>query len=131
MTAVLALEVDFAAAQIATQKRFDAARPACPRWCDRSCETDGHFGDAVIHTQAPAEVSSVADWNHVHNASVSVKAWRHDSLDETSVTAVIVDVSRAETATGDHAVLTANQARQLAAQLIQSADLVDPAGGVR
>jgi hypothetical protein len=126
MTDVLELHTADTIQAIADEARFDATRPACPPWCDNTCETTGHAGDSIIHTEAKASALTVPDHTTGGPGRVTVHAWRVDSLDETSVQGIELSVAEARTLLGDNAVLDPSQARKLAGELVAAADSLDP-----
>lgn len=120
------------AQMLADQERFHATRPPCPStWCDGGCEAEGHFGDAMLHSSPEVTIPATPDRVGVEGASVWVRAWRHDGLDEPSESGVEVDVSEAMSILPERANFSAEQARQLAAALTAAADMIDPVGGSR
>ena len=129
MTApTLTCETDMAdEAAVVRERLFDATRPPCPPWCTTTCTTADHHGDAVMHHAEPTAVPSVPDQTNVPHGVVTVRPWRIDELDRPSTAGIELAVDKARTLMEDHATLTAAQARQLAAALLDSADALDPA----
>lgn len=108
------------------EARFDATRPPCPScWCEIDCETDGHFGDAVLHQSRLAHVPADPDRNGA-TAHLLVCAQRHDVLDEPTTGHVEIDFRSAGSLLDDRAHLTAAQARYFAAEILRHADMIDP-----
>jgi hypothetical protein len=107
--------------------RFDATRQPCPTWCDGTCETVGHNGDAVIHTHELVAVESEADYLVGPPGKVTVQSSRIDQIDGSSVYGIELSVRDAETVMGDFATLTAAQARKLARELDAAASRIDQA----
>ena len=123
---VLAASLDIIPPHIAEQMlrmqaRFDAVRPPCPAFCDGSCETDGHFGDAVMHISdavlVPCESSRTGD----PNGSIQITAQRHDMLDQPSEECVNLNLDEAGNTIPTDAMLTAQQAYDLGAALMAAA----------
>jgi len=133
MTAPVAPEVAAALADLQRQAdRFAVTRQPCPSWCDGSCADEGDFGTAVIHQQQPQRVEIAPgqgdDWH------VLVKAWRHESTESGVEDTVDLDIRRNDDGSlVGFVTFTTAQARQLAAAVTCSADLLDPAnhGGAR
>jgi hypothetical protein len=115
-----------AVAHIEMERRFDATRPPCPSWCAGECVPENHFGDAVLHT-LDIDVPSTPDQIDAPDGTVTVQTWRIDNLDEPSSAGVTIDVSDAAGLFGESAVLSAAQARRLAAELLNAADRIDQA----
>jgi hypothetical protein len=111
---------------IVREARFDATRPPCPPWCDNSCRVDLHFGDAVMHSNQAVQVPSTAD-RIGEDGFVTVRAWRHDSLDERSTAGIQLGIEDAGSVLDDEAGFSAAQARKLASELLAAADRIDPA----
>lgn len=108
------------------QRQFDATRPPCPKdWCDGTCETEGHFGIAVMHVSKIAEVPAEAD-RIGDTGSVWVRAQRHDALTEPTTSLIEIDFNDSGSLIEERASFTPAQARQLAAQLLRHADMVEP-----
>lgn len=110
----------------ADQDRFDATRPPCASWCGTDCDTTGHMGDAIFHTSPEVTIPATPDQVSAKDASVWVRAWRYDGLNEPSSCGIELDLAAAKSILPDRANFTAAQARQLAAELLRQADLVEP-----
>jgi hypothetical protein len=108
------------------QAEFDATRPPCPKaWCDAGCETDGHFGDAVMHASDFVTVSAEAD--HIgETGEVWIRAQRHDSLTAPSDNLVEIDFQNAGSMIDEIVCFTPAQSRRFAAELLRHADLLEP-----
>jgi hypothetical protein len=127
MTATLATPVDARAAKFAEMSRreaaFAASRRPCPTWCDGTCDTEGHFGDAVLHH---CDATTVPITGEAGPGTVTVGLWQHDSLDEPSDSGVVLDVTTAKWIFPGLANFTAAQARELAVELLRHADRIEP-----
>lgn len=126
--AILAAHREAAFAEMARrQSLFDATRPPCPKhWCDEDCETNGHVGDAIIHSSDSVTVETTADNIHKPIGSVEIRSWRYDALDEPTTSGVEVDLTNAGWMFIECANFNAAQARKLAAEMLRHADLIDP-----
>lgn len=113
------------AAELEKQRLFDATRPPCPPWCDLMCETEGHFGDAILHVSGATKVAAEAD--QIGDVGfIWLQAQRHDSLTDSASVCIEVDIADSGSLIEERAVFTAAQARQFAAELLRHADLIDP-----
>lgn len=126
MTAVLEVPTSTFGEMLKRERRFEATRMPCPHWCDGTCATAGHFGDAMLHTQERAVVEAVPDRIGAPTGRVTIHAWRDDNLDEPTTWGVELDVTESGSEIGDCATFTAAQARQLGMELLAAADRVDP-----
>lgn len=105
---------------------FDATRPADPDWCDKTCDTLGHFGDAILHHSVHEFVPADIDFGMTPRGSIEVRAVRHDSLSEGSEGAVEMGDPGGLFVKDDRVFFTVDNARRLAAKLLQAADRVQP-----
>lgn len=128
MTAPTLINWDLRVAQQAlldSASRFHANRPPCPQWCDQSvCKVVDPADTFVTHRESPDSVGIEPgqgdDWQ------VLIAARKNE--DDSGCVGTAVDVDVVDNETG-HAIFwlsfTPAQARQMAAALINSADLAD------
>lgn len=105
---------------------FEATRPADPDWCDKTCDTLGNFGDAVLHYSEPDMVPAAVDFQSKTTGDIGVMACRFDSLDDDQSAAVVVTDPSSLFVNDDWVYFSPEQARRLAAKLLQAADRVQP-----
>jgi hypothetical protein len=108
------------------EERFDATRPTDPEWCDKTCETLGHFGDAILHHSGHDFVPADIDFGMTPRGALQVRAVRHDSLDEGSSGAVELGDPGELFVKDDRVFFTVDNARRLAAKLLEAADRAEP-----
>lgn len=111
---------------LAREALFDATRPADPDWCDTTCETLGHFGDAILHYSDHEFVPADIDFGMTPRGYLEVRAVRHDSLNDGSSGEVELIDSADLFTQDDRVFLTVDNARRLAAKLLQAADRAQP-----
>lgn len=105
---------------------FEATRPADPDWCDKTCETIGHRGDAILHHSAHEFVPADIDFGMTPRGSLEVRAVRHDELDDESEGAVELSDPGELFVKDDRVFFTVDNARRLASKLLQAADRAQP-----
>jgi hypothetical protein len=130
VTAALDMQHPAVLAMLADERRFDAGRPPCPPWCDATCETFGHCGDAIIHAQTAVAVESTADHPTEPLGAVHVRVLQYEHLGQQPDRWVEVDFTDAGTLL-DVANFTPTQARALIRALTAAVDSIESGGGAR
>lgn len=133
MTAALDMQHPVVVAMLDDERRFDATRPPCPPWCDATCETLGHMGNAIIHCSVETSLwcTPASSEPNEGEGVVRVKASRYEQVDNAPELTIDLDVSDADGAMPGLATFTAQQARALIVSLTEAVERIAPTGGTR